>query len=285
MDGSGRRLLFDGVEVSLAAVLVAAVAFTFASGRLGRLWETASSAASEGAWLKDRYGPRRYSRSEEEWIIRDYFQDRRGGVFVDVGANHYKNESNTFYLETILGWSGVAVDPQESFAAGYRQHRPRTQFFAFFVSDESDAFATLYELEHNSLVASSDRTFAERGGTNAKTPMFAVRDRRVPTVRLTDLLDRLGIAQVDLLSVDVELAEPKVLAGFEITKFQPALVCIEGHPQVRQQILDYFAANRYVLVGKYLRVDLHNLYFARAKTGHASAGAMPNTGQRPGRSR
>ena len=83
----------------------------------------------------------------------------------------------------------------------------------------------------------------------------------VPTIRLTDLLTRAGVSHIDLLSVDVELAEPKVLAGFDIDRFKPALVCIEAHPQVRQRILDYFAAHGYVAVGRYLRADLQNLYF------------------------
>ena len=30
---------------------------------------------------------------------------------------------------------------------------------------------------------------------------------------------------------------------------------------MRQQILDYFARHRYVVVGQYLRVDTQNLYF------------------------
>jgi len=33
------------------------------------------------------------------------------------------------------------------------------------------------------------------------------------------------------------------------------------HPDVRQQILDYFARHAYVMVGRYLRVDVQNLYF------------------------
>ena len=44
-------------------------------------------------------------------------------------------------------------------------------------------------------------------------------------------------------------------------RFQPALVCIEAHPEVRQQILDYFAQRNYVVIGKYLRADPQNLYF------------------------
>jgi len=78
------------------------------------------------------------------------------------------------------------------------------------------------------------------------------------------LLDHENVTHVDLLSIDVELHEPQVLAGFDIARFRPALVCIEAHPEVRQAILDYFAAHRYVVVGRYLRADLLNLYFAPA---------------------
>jgi hypothetical protein len=78
---------------------------------------------------------------------------------------------------------------------------------------------------------------------------------------LNDLLDAEKIPRVDFISMDIELHEPKALAGFDIRRFQPALVCIEAHPEVRQQILDYFTRHDYVVVGKYLRVDEDNLYF------------------------
>jgi FkbM family methyltransferase len=255
---------FDLLEFSLMGVFMATAATVVASHVMeyAGLSYVTYSAAREGARLKDRYGPTRFSENAEEWVIRDYFQDRRGGYFVDVGANHYRNYSNTFYLESVLGWSGVAIDPQAGFAADYRTYRPRTRFFPFFVSDTSDASVTFYEVDANPLVASADRRFAERAGTDAANPLHATAAVTVPTIRLTDLLDRAGVSRFDLLSVDVELAEPKVLAGFDINRFKPSLVCIEAHPQVRQQILDYFAAHGYVLLGRYLRADLQNLYFA-----------------------
>ena len=260
---------FDLTELSLIIVMVTAIAAFAAASVMERagLSYVTFSAAEEGAAIKERYGPAHYSEHEEEWIVRDFFSDRRGGVFVDVGANHYRTHSNTYYLESALGWSGVAIDPQTAFAEDYRLHRPRTRYFALFVSDTSDANSTLYQVKENSLVASADRDFAERAGTSEKDAAYRAQGVSVPTIRLTDLLDRAGVARLDFLSVDVELAEPKVLAGFDIGRFRPALVCIEAHPPVRQQILDYFAAHGYVLVGRYLRVDLRNLYFAPAADG------------------
>ena len=71
-----------------------------------------------------------------------------------------------------------------------------------------------------------------------------------------------GIDKVDLLSIDVELHEPQALKGFDINRFKPALVCIEGLIQTRQHILNYFARHGYVPVAKYIWVDRENLYFA-----------------------
>jgi FkbM family methyltransferase len=210
--------------------------------------------------LERMYGPARDSEHVEEWILKDFFQDRRDGVFVEVGANHHQRASNTYFLETSLGWSGVAVEPQTKFAEGYKQFRPRTTFVPLFISDVSNQKATLYVTE-NDLVASGVREFTEAFGEVTPTP--------ATTSTLDDVLDRLGITRIDFLSMDIELAEPQALAGFSIGRFAPALVTVEAHPPVRQQILDYFARNNYALVGRYWRADSHNFWFA--PLGHAGS--------------
>ena len=97
-------------------------------------------------------------------------------------------------------------------------------------------------LKGKELVTSSDRDFTERFGKGAK-------EVTAPTITLTDLLVHQSLTHVDFVSIDVELHEPQVLAGFDLGRFRPSLVCIEAHPEVRQQILDYFARRDYVVVG------------------------------------
>lgn len=204
---------------------------------------------------KERYGPDHYSQGIEEWLIRDYFQDRRGGFFVDVGANHYKNASKTYYLESTLGWSGLAIEPQQELGADYVKFRPRTKFLPFFVSDVSHDTAKFYILSHGSQIASSDPEFVKAWGKPGEV-------RTVPTITLNDLLDTERVKRIDFLSMDIELHEPQALKGFDIDRFKPSFVCIEALLPVRQQILDYFTRHGYVLVGKYLWLDEEDLYFA-----------------------
>jgi FkbM family methyltransferase len=259
-----KSLHFGLFEVGLITVTITAVALS--------LHRPPPPVSAEITWLAQTYGPHRQSQYYEEWIARDFFHDRRGGVFVDVGAADPKLLSNTWYLEHGLGWSGLAVDAQAEYGGGYATARPRTRFRPFFVADRSSERAKLY-LNDTPIVASSEPTFTGRWG--------AVRDvREVPTITLDDMLDAERVAAIDFLSIDIELAEPQALAGFSINRFKPRLVCIEAHPEVRQRILDYFAANGYVIVGKYLPVDRENLWFMPAGTTVEPFPAEPLAGGR-----
>lgn len=257
------RTTFNVIELTLLGILVAIVAFF--AGRIqtpsgaNRL---VSGGGDELRELEAGYGPSRNSEHGEEWVIRDYFKDQRDGVFVDVGANHYQRFSNTYYLEHALGWSGLAIEPQQKFAADYATYRPRTKFIPLFVADVSNREATLY-VPPNDLVASADERFARTlGGSVTATTVM--------TTTLDDILDRSGIDRIDFMSMDIELGEPAALAGFSIERFRPRLVCVEAHPPIRQQLLDYFARHRYVPVGRYWAADNQNFWFA--PLGEADAG-------------
>jgi len=250
-----RRAVTAGVLVFVVGLGIGLIA-----GRAR--WRTAPApaavpvqSAGEFDVFRQKYGPGKNTEREEEWFIRDYFQDRRGGTFVDVGANHYQKSSKTYYLETALGWSGLAIEPQQEFAEGFLKNRPRTKFLPFFISDVSNEKARLFVIKQWPEVSSSNAEFVRKFGKPDEV-------REVPTLTLNDLLDAEKLSRIDFLSIDVELHEPQVLKGFDIQRFKPSLVCIEGLLPVRQPILNYFAEHGYVLVGKYMWVDLENLYFA-----------------------
>jgi FkbM family methyltransferase len=246
-------LRFGLFEVFLIGLLLVAVTY-----RASQPWYALhiEPAVEELTALSSKYGRETNSEHAEEWIIRDFFQGKRGGPFLDVGANHYRQYSNTYYLETELGWSGIAVEPLGGFAPDYEKYRPRTRFRAFFVSDVSNEQAKMYVTDRH-LVTSGDRSYVERHGGNAA-------EVTAPTITLNDLLESEKIERLDFMSMDIELSEPKALAGFDLARYRPLLVCIEGHPEVRQDIIDYFWSRGYVLVGRYLRADSHNLYFTPA---------------------
>jgi FkbM family methyltransferase len=256
---------FTAFEVVLISVFVALVTYLSTFRRDLRtfesFWTLARYPLEERGQLEKTYGPHTNAIGVDEWVIRDYFQDRRDGVFLDVGASHYQEGSNTYYLEHYLGWSGVAIEAMQEFAAGYAQHRPRTRFVAMFASDRADDTAQLFVSSSNQFVASVSQASVERESAGGQGVA-----RSVPTTTLNRVLEQAGVTRIDLLNMDIELSEPKALAGFDVGRYRPELVCIEAQPETRQQILDYFDEHGYQLVGKYLRVDPTNLYFRPGTT-------------------
>ena len=205
-------------------------------------------------------GKKRYSEGREEVIIRHFFRNRPGGFFLDVGAAHFRRRSTTFYLEEHLGWSGIAIDALEHWGPAYETKRPRTKFLTYIVTDHSGAEEPFYRVKKDiGSTALKDR--AER----IQAVGLPYEEVRVPTITLDDLLDRDGVTKIDFVSMDIEQGEPAALAGFDIERFAPELVCIEALPEVQAQILEYFAKHGYRRIERYLEYDGRNWYYTPAR--------------------
>jgi len=199
-------------------------------------------------------GKKLYSQRDEELVIRDFFQDRKGGFFVDVGCAWPIRHSTTYYLEKHLGWSGIAIDALPDYAPWWKQERPNSRFFQNIVTDHSGSQETFYKAAWPGV--SSTEKGRVIGGRKVNQ-----QEIRVDSITLNDLLEREGVESVDFLSMDIEGAEPQALAGFDIQRFKPKLVCIEAMVHKRDELLKYFESHGYRLIERYQKRDPVNWYF------------------------
>jgi FkbM family methyltransferase len=258
--GESMKRRYDLLEIFLIGILIGVVAFRFGAWR--------GIEATRPPWqhpddrtmldkLQRRYGPNHFSGHAEEWIVRDFFNNSRRGIFADIGASDWRDGSNTYVLERDLGWTGLAVDAAPGYADGWRRHR-RATFVQAMVAETDGERRTLNFLPEQPGMSSV---------SDAHTRLFAGTPKvvNVTTAKLDTLLERAALKQLDFLSMDIEGSEPAALEGFSIARFRPRFVCIEALPPVRQLILNYFAEAGYVLVGKYQHADPWNLYFMPRK--------------------
>lgn len=205
----------------------------------------------------------KYSLFSEELIIRDFFQDRRDGFFVDVGCAWPIGANNTYYLEKHLGWTGIGIDALGDYAAAWQEERRASKFFNFIVSDHVASSAPFFKSNLLGL-SSVDRESAsgETFGQNAPPEEI-----EVPMTTLDSLLDAEGIEKIDLLAMDIEGHEATALAGFDIDRFQPELIVTEGQDP---KVLSYLIAHGYEQIQRYLAHDPVNRYF-RPKAGPGEA--------------
>ena len=147
------------------------------------------------------------SRGEDSVLFRTFFFSREGlpllgpGVFVETGAHDGIIDSTTLFFEKCLGWVGVLIEPHPV-VWPQLQRAPRGH------SIKRQAAVCLYN--HTVLIESTPWTGAKTREAGGDPVMF------VPCAPLHELLRAVNAVRrtrrVDLLSLDVEGAEPAAVA-------------------------------------------------------------------------
>jgi FkbM family methyltransferase len=161
------------------------------------------------------------SQQQEEKLVREFFQGDDSGFYVEVGANHPTDGSQTWHLEQ-HGWTGVLVEPQPDLAAFLVTMRKTAKVFPVACTSPDNA-GQMMSLHVDGARSGLNR---ERMAPGSNTEYVIA----VPTRTLDSILEEAQApAPIDLLSVDVEGHELEVLSGFDFQRWQPLLLLIEDH--------------------------------------------------------
>ena len=146
---------------------------------------------------------------------------KRGGYFVEVGVGDGINISNTYLLETQLGWSGLLVEPNRGFHDRIRASRTARldTRAAASTNGERVEFEEYTEAgEFSRLAELPDPCFDKRA-----TKRYAVQ-----TVTLDMLFEQYGAPnEIDYVSIDTEGCELDVLKGLDLDTYRVGFFTIE----------------------------------------------------------
>ncbi|SHO66866.1 methyltransferase, FkbM family [Pseudoxanthobacter soli DSM 19599] len=178
----------------------------------------------------------------------DHLPKDRPGFFIEAGANDGVDQSNTYYLERKLGWTGLLIEPSEHLAGLARAARKATVVQAALGAPEDSG--TVISFPFGDLVSSIGRGSATASwgglfGENPKTVTATIRT-------MSEILDEAGSPAVDLLSLDVEGYEIPVLKGLDLERHRPRRILIETADI--DAVLDV-VGHRYDMVAKLSRHD------------------------------
>jgi FkbM family methyltransferase len=122
----------------------------------------------------------------------------------------------------------------------------KSKFVNFIVTDRAGDIESFYRTERGDLIGIS--TVTPRPGAAGEIEFEEI---QAPTSTLNDLLDQNGISKIDFLSMDIEGAEPLAVAGFDVERFKPELVCIEVNAATREPIHECFEAHGYETIDRH----------------------------------
>jgi len=185
-----------------------------------------------------------YSMDGEDLFIKDYFKDKKNGFYVDVGCYHPIHRNNTFLLHK-KGWNGINIDIHEFSIDLFNYLRPKDFNYNLAISNKND-LTDMYFQKQLSQLSTIEKKQAK------KVFQGEIKKSKINAFTLDTILEKVKIndIKIDLLDIDVEGADLKVLEGFSITKYKPELICVEIHEKnINESVIGKYLKNfRYELV-------------------------------------
>jgi FkbM family methyltransferase len=171
----------------------------------------------------DIYSLKSYSQEGEDMILRRMFDNIERGFYVDVGANHPKRFSNTYFFYK-KGWSGINIDSTPGSMKLFQKFRPRDINIEAAIAKEQKQI-TFFMFDDPAL-----NTFDESSIKIINSGTYQIINKiKLTTQKLSNLLSiNLPKSQkIDFLSIDVEGLDLEVLESNDWSLFRPKCVLIE----------------------------------------------------------
>ena len=185
-----------------------------------------------------------YSLLGEDTFLKKYFSKQKKGFYIDVGCYHPIHRNNTYLLHN-NGWSGINIDIHQFSIDLFNYLRPDDINLNCAVSDTNGVTKMFYQkaLSQLSTIDEFQAKIAFQGNIKKSKIKSLTLDTILEKTKLTD-------KKIDLLDIDVEGADLRVLKGFTIEKFKPELICVEIHEKEikNSEIYKYLSNFSYELV-------------------------------------
>ena len=174
------------------------------------------------------------------------FINYENGFFIECGANDGVDQSNTWYFEKNLNWSGILIEPLNKQFRELKKNRSKTNKFFNLALCSSENKNTLL-IEDDDLKSKSRIEDNKKIKSNIKS---------VNSITLTRILDEISAPNlIDFFSLDVEGFEYQVIKGINFNKYNFKYFLIETE---NDEVINFLTNKNYILLKK---LSYHDLLF------------------------
>lgn len=169
---------------------------------------------------------------QDRFLLENFFRGKRRGVFLDIGAYDGETFSNSLFFEKTMEWTGLCVEPLPLAFAKLRSTRKaicENISIADFEGEaefvETDDLSGPNERMFSGLAANFDPRQLQRIDAMKQSRTTRI----VKVTRLSTLLAKHSLFDIDYCSIDTEGAELAILSDFDPERFHIKVLTIENN--------------------------------------------------------
>jgi FkbM family methyltransferase len=199
-----------------------------------------------------------YSQIGQDLEVMKFYNNKRNGYFIEIGASNGITLSNTYLLETEFQWSGICVEPIPIQFQALCQNRPNSLCCNLAVYNTSGIDVTFDISNHADVLSGiSAHIDCHSHIVNADKTQIQVK-----TISFNDLLKTYNApSYIEYLSLDTEGSELEILKSVDFSKYKFGLIDVEHNfvePR-RSLIRELLEQNGYVYVRENCFDDCYKL--------------------------
>ncbi|MBR1219668.1 FkbM family methyltransferase [Bradyrhizobium sp. U87765 SZCCT0131] len=160
-----------------------------------------------------------------ETIFRTIIRQFVPGTYLDIGAAHPIDSSNTYYFYK-RGWRGFCVEPNPDLCRLFERARPEDDVFNFGIASDSGIFR-YHRFEHALINGFYDQDLVDWHTRKNGQVYLGYSD--VPCQRIDEFLAKHVNRPIDLLSIDIETMDAEILRAWRWDLCRPTVICAEIH--------------------------------------------------------
>jgi FkbM family methyltransferase len=167
----------------------------------------------------------------------------KNGFYIEAGANNGVRQSNTIFLEKMLGWKGILIEPNTKKIQICKQNRSSTNLFynCALVGEETTKtiWGNFDEDDIGESLMACSSVLLEYYDENFKQEIISKSVNRkqiqVPARTLDSILEENNIKHVDFFSLDLEGYELEAIKNFRFDRYKIDYILVETASRLQYQ--------------------------------------------------
>lgn len=190
-----------------------------------------------------------YSQLGQDLKVVEFYNSKKNGFFIEIGASDGISFSNTYLLESEYNWRGICIEPIPNKYNELINNRPNSICCNLPVYNET-GLSVNFDISNICHLISGISINLD---TNKEVIDMNKTTIQLNTISLLDLLDNNNAPSfIEYISLDTEGSEYEILRTFNFDKYTFGLIDVE-HNYVeprRTQIKELLLSKGYVYLGE-----------------------------------
>lgn len=194
----------------------------------------------------EQYDLKSNSQLKQDLKVLDYFNHKKGGYYIELGASNGITLSNTLLLEKEYNWTGILIEPVKNEFEELIKNRPNNKNVNSAVYSVSGK-NVIFDNKQDSLLSGIKDDLSRHKQQETKSEYTMI------TKTLTDILDENNApSNIDYLSLDTEGSELEILKGLDFSKYKIEYMDIEHNYEepIRSDIRKLLISKGYIYLGE-----------------------------------